>query len=579
MPTPVRVFFAVVPWLALLGVLAIGVPLFLAMPLWVDTTYHDLSARNILRGGVHYRDVFETNLPGMVWLHAVVRPIVGWTSEAIRAVDLGVLTTGIVLLIAYLRRDRLSVNSCVWFAMAAYLFYLFETEFIHCQRDGWMLLPTIVAFCLRSRQADRLLERSQGTVYWSAALEGMCWALAVWIKPHATIPALFVWGASLPRLFGLNKRKTLFDFLGLLTGGIVIGGLGTAWLVLTHTWAPMWDVLLNWNPEYYKWTPAEMDSRLSSVIMYFAPWSLIHYLALPTAFYALVRARTWQAWPDRAIAPRAVHQALLAALYLGWLAEASLIQKTFHYAHAPVIFLALALLAGERVPVGPILLGWCLLGGVLNHYKAATPELRWLNDFKEAKPNTFKQVVPRHRLINDDWRSVWRQCVRGEYTPELKDHLSFYRGIHCAPNWTELDETRQFLATLNLKDGELVCWDDTTHPLYLDLNLRPTIRFLHVNTSLEFRGKRPTIRGELIATGHKYVVSDAAVVQFLYEPFDDDGRSDDPLRLPSNFPCACRGIYPWDQPVIKKFGRYWIHRIENPIGDIRVPYPVVFDKP
>src|SRR5262249_21470440 len=53
----------ILPFVALAAVLAIGLPLFLRTPVWVDVTYHDLSAWNVLHRGVHYRDVFETNLP------------------------------------------------------------------------------------------------------------------------------------------------------------------------------------------------------------------------------------------------------------------------------------------------------------------------------------------------------------------------------------------------------------------------------------------------------------------------------------------------------------------------------------
>lgn len=38
---------------------------------------YDVAARNILRGGVHYRDVFDTNLPGIVWLMAAIRSAKG----------------------------------------------------------------------------------------------------------------------------------------------------------------------------------------------------------------------------------------------------------------------------------------------------------------------------------------------------------------------------------------------------------------------------------------------------------------------------------------------------------------------
>src|SRR4029078_4012408 len=60
-------------WILLALLLAAGVPLFLCMPLWADVTFYDLCARNILAGGAHYRDVFDTNPPGMPRIHSLVR--------------------------------------------------------------------------------------------------------------------------------------------------------------------------------------------------------------------------------------------------------------------------------------------------------------------------------------------------------------------------------------------------------------------------------------------------------------------------------------------------------------------------
>src|SRR5439155_8954279 len=90
-------------WIALLLLLLAGLPLFLCMPLWADATLYDLCARNILDGGIHYRDIFDTNLPGMVWLHAGIRSLFGWSSEALRAVDFAIVCGVAALLTVWLR--------------------------------------------------------------------------------------------------------------------------------------------------------------------------------------------------------------------------------------------------------------------------------------------------------------------------------------------------------------------------------------------------------------------------------------------------------------------------------------------
>src|SRR4051812_35280971 len=79
-------------WVCLALLLLLGLPLFLRKPLWCDVTLYDVAARNLLQGGIHYRDVFDTNMPGVVWIHALVRGCLGWSSEAMRLFDVLVLT-------------------------------------------------------------------------------------------------------------------------------------------------------------------------------------------------------------------------------------------------------------------------------------------------------------------------------------------------------------------------------------------------------------------------------------------------------------------------------------------------------
>ena len=49
--------------------------------------------------------------------------------------------------------------------------------------------------------------------------------------------------------------------------------------------------------------------------------------------------------------------------------------------------------------------------------------------------------------------------------------------------------------------------------------------------------------------------------------------------IPTDYPCVFEGVYPWNQPVIYRSGRYWVHRVDNPIDSIRAPYPRWADVP
>src|SRR4051794_14585748 len=89
--------------LLLLLVLLIAGPPFLCMELHSDVILFDVYARNLQKGGVAYRDWCETNLPGMTWLHWGIRSAIGWRSESLRAVDLLMVGTILVLLARWFR--------------------------------------------------------------------------------------------------------------------------------------------------------------------------------------------------------------------------------------------------------------------------------------------------------------------------------------------------------------------------------------------------------------------------------------------------------------------------------------------
>src|SRR5262245_11727615 len=172
---------ATLGWLVALAALAAGVPLFLCMPPWNDVTLHDMAVRAMLRGGVHYRDVFDTNLPGIDWAMAGVRFAFGWSSEVLRAVDLVVIAAEAWLLLGWVRRAGGAGYTVAWLAAAAALFYPFTSEFNQVQRDPWMLLPALAAARLRLARAMNA-ERPPTAVGGRSVLEGLAWGAAVWVK-------------------------------------------------------------------------------------------------------------------------------------------------------------------------------------------------------------------------------------------------------------------------------------------------------------------------------------------------------------------------------------------------------------
>src|SRR6516225_78554 len=130
-------------WVVLAALVLFNLPLFLCMPLWTDVTLYDICAGNVLDGGVHYRDVFDNNFPGIVWLHVLIRSLLGWSHEAIRLVDLLFLTGSLLLLANWLKLVGRSRAVQVWTVALCFLFYFSTTEMCHCQRDPWAFLPAL----------------------------------------------------------------------------------------------------------------------------------------------------------------------------------------------------------------------------------------------------------------------------------------------------------------------------------------------------------------------------------------------------------------------------------------------------
>ncbi|MFM8272946.1 MAG: hypothetical protein ACKODX_11510, partial [Gemmata sp.] len=127
-------------------------PLFFAMPPWCDVTLYQMAARNVLKGGAHYRDIFDTNLPGFVWAMAAFQTHFGLNYTLLRALDLVIVGAAAGVLCGFVRRGGGDAPAVAWMAVAAALFYPFSSEFNHIQRDPWMLLPAALAARLRLRR-------------------------------------------------------------------------------------------------------------------------------------------------------------------------------------------------------------------------------------------------------------------------------------------------------------------------------------------------------------------------------------------------------------------------------------------
>jgi hypothetical protein len=536
-------------WVALLLLAALGLPLFICMPLWADATLYDLAARNLLQGGVAYRDIFDTNLPGMVWLHAGIRALFGWSSEALRGVDFLVFCSVAGLLAAWLGQFRISRVARIWIVFALVTYYFSLSEWSHCQRDTWMLLPALGALHLRRRQLADLADRDMlpRRLAGRGIAEGILWGIAFWIKPFVALSALATWlaGMLLVRQKASARALTV-DAASVLAGGLLAGAAGTIWLWRSGAWPYFWDVLLHWDRDYYGHGPSLLG-RTRLLYRALKPWGWLHLLALPLAVRTLRRARI--DFPE----PLAVAQVLLAVFYLGWLVQAAYLQKPYDYVLASIVPIAVCLLAGQP-------------------WRLSRPALGWV-----AMAAFATAVAVYHPLVWPERLALWSRCWREGSTPELRDGLKLATAPD-TPVWGDLARVAEELRRLGVGDYEVTCFHNSPHALYLDLGVRPSTRFLHFGTLLHyFPGRREEIRQVLAASRQRYVVSDLRHAGLtepeLAAPLISlqaaDGHS--PASIPIYFPERLREVFPWSEPVIFRTPRYLIHEVRGPVGSLVPP--------
>jgi hypothetical protein len=515
-------------WAGVFILLVANLPLFLCMGLHADVTMWDLCARNVLRGGVHYRDAVENNLPGMLWLHLAIRSTLGWRSEALRFVDFGVVSGIAWLLMRCLPPPRSHlVRAGMLFILFG--FYFTTSEWCHCQRDTWMLLPGLAALHLRCRQVGRLNSEPAFSILAWAFLEGLLWAGAFWIKPFVAVPCLTCWLLSLALTRGPRRSwsRIWVDGAGMLAGGLVAGAVGITWLISSGAWPYFVEVMLVWTREY-----AGFDAKEGLGWMYLAgfvvrlfPWVLIHVIAVPVALRQIGSACVRPAENGRC----ATLSILLAGFYLAWLFQAIFLQHLFDYVHVPGILLGLTVVLMGCVQVQSLVPRMGLVLFVL-----------------------FGMIV-QYPTVYGRRLGVWERCLQEGSTVELRSQLALDPG----ENWTDLDQVRDYLQRQDIQDGELTCYSMRTTPLYLQLNLQPSTPYYFLQNALTIGvSQRGRIHANLASSRQRFVVCDL----FGLRRNPGEMMLDDPETMP--LPAMWQPPYRWSDKVVFRAGRYVVFAID-----------------
>jgi hypothetical protein len=536
--------------------LMLQVPVFLQMPLTPDAVLYDLQARCLMQGGILYRDIVEPNLPGVVWIHAVVRSLFGSSDQVLRFFDLVIVLgiTGILCRIVAAGTDSrwLQHASMAVLASLLLLFYLGISEWCHCQRDTWMLLPCLLAVATRTYCSDQFRHtdaktsflfrvNSERALLLLAVLEGSLWAIAFWIKPFVALPAFAVMLASRSQFGSRNGWLKHSGYV--IAGGAAVGLLGILWMVNAGCWKHFVEMMTSWNGDYYqagrsRWNLERFQAHASR----FWPWVLIHIPALVIS----VRNR----------------RSLVCACYLGWLLQAVLLQQLFDYVHVPGVILAIAICARtvtEQLHAAHTAAASQLSSDAVARFPFSAVSCMASVIVIMSVMSSGLSIQSRLTYL----RPCVSACVYGSLSPDVRDSIS----QSPFPCWAELKPLTDHLRELNVSDRQLLAYNGNLIHLYPQMKFDPPTRFVYLDVLARCFPRRHTeMLQEVERRNVRYVVAN-----LREDGWDDEVPSNKllPVVLEAS---KAKLFFPYNQRPVFRSGSYVLFEVDAPPGSLTSQY-------
>jgi hypothetical protein len=417
----------------------------------------------------------------------------------------------VVMIVVLLRMAKAASDiSTVGLAMCMWVMAIYYSgcySICHCQRDVWMLSIAALAVWFRWQQFDAK-DATFRRVVILAFFEGVSWGVAIWIKPYVVVPAIFCWVATQFLLSRGKSRSTMrmaTDNAALFAGGLFIGGTGLLWLWATGSLEYFFEVPIGWSGQYRS-NRSSLSERVNLLLIWnvrYFPWGLLHLCAVGIALHNLRGVFVDKAETATHSSRGAI--ALLSCLYLGWLAQAVFLQFPHDYVLATPLLIGFPVLlrwpALQRPPLGFAIVLIALLGLVLF----------------------------RHPLIKANYEDL--SLVEG------------YLNLH------------------GIQDGELLCWDDSSPPLYISLRVSPSSRLIRANGWLQFfTGRQRELRSQFEMENPRFVVTDLMLLKINPDELADDQNLE---TVSKAIPPALREEFPWREPIVFRAGRYLVHEVNQ----------------
>lgn len=536
--------------------LTLQLPVFLQTPLTPDAVLYDLQTRCFLQGGVLYRDIVEPNLPGVVWIHTIVRSVCGDSDMVLRAFDV-VIVLGITGILCCVVAEGLSSRwlrdaSMAILASLLLMFYFGTSEWCHCQRDTWMLLPCLLAVGTRkmccvpfphggSPRTSVPNKKHVQHFLLLAFLEGSLWAVAFWIKPFVAFPAVAVILASRNQFASTESWLKHSGYL--VAAGATVGLLGILWMVNAGCWTSFVEMMTSWNGDYYQAGRSRWNlERFQAHAARFWPWVLIH---IP-AFVISVKNR----------------HSMLCACYLGWMMQAILLQQLFDYIHVPGVMLAIAISVHKIAEQ---------LQGLPSVGDSSSPSRNALR-FQFSPVSCVAGLILFISVISSGisiqsrltyFHPCFSACLGESLPTNIRDSIS----QSPFPSWAELEPLIDKLRELNVSDRELLAYNGNLIHLYPRLKLDPPTRFVYVDVLARcFPRRRPEMLQEIAHRNVRYVVAN-----LREDGWEDNVPSGRLLPTPLET-CRTQLFFPYNQRAVFRSGSYVLFEVDSPPGSLTSEY-------
>lgn len=403
----------------LLGGIVLIALAYLRWPLWPDHSLYLIMGRYWFEGILPYRDVFEQNWPGNIWIAQVTLLLFGDTPLAVRLFDLLWQTaTGTVLYLLSRRYFNQPWRAgCVILYFSIYLAATFGTT---ATRDTFASLPLGLALYAVTAQEERFS-------FLRGILIGVMLAAAILIKPTLALVAVLL----LPSLAGYGLWKRARGAFMILAG--MFTGLALSTAVFIRSFMDLGilssfvDAAIIYAGVHYAHESFFWMARRALIFLLFYPPGRLIIISLLVGFLCW-RARPRWGWRDMA----------LLLFFLGTLGSL-LVQRKFNYVHAmPVAFFgSLATLLGIE--------------------KSKTFLASQLQKYTLVSVRDFVWVILVWALVLPVWLDLPKSMaslVGGQSMAAYGDSQRLSRGL---PSWSLVQEVGKVVRANTPPEAKLVC--------------------------------------------------------------------------------------------------------------------------